>query len=140
MQGREPITEAADVGFPVGTELTPWPQGEDVLRQAKTYWLTTVRPGGRPHVAPVWGVWLEGALYFSTGASSRKARNLAAEPRCCVSVDSEALQVVVEGRCSRVAEEGTLARVAEAYGPKYDWPMSPTDGGLVDESGNGVPV
>ena len=34
----------------------------------------------RPHVMPVWGVWLDGRLWFSSGLRSRKARNLAATP------------------------------------------------------------
>ncbi|PYX80352.1 MAG: hypothetical protein DMG70_24015 [Acidobacteria bacterium] len=38
------------------------------------------RPDGRPHSIPLWGFWLEGALYFGTARSSRLARNLARQP------------------------------------------------------------
>lgn len=140
MAGREPITEAADLGFKVSDVLTPWSAGRRCLAEARNYWLTTVRSDGRPHVAPVWGVWLEDTLYFCTSEHSRKARNFAAEPRCCVSIDSKELQVVIEGRVSQVADEGLLARVGEAYTPKYNWPMEPKAGGLADASGNGGPV
>lgn len=33
---------------------------------------------------PVWGAWLDGALWFSTGGRSRKRHNLAYEPRCAI--------------------------------------------------------
>ena len=46
------------------------------------YWLSTVRPDGRPHVTPLLGIWLDGALYFCTGPDERKAKNLARNPRC----------------------------------------------------------
>ncbi|MDQ2759398.1 MAG: pyridoxamine 5'-phosphate oxidase family protein [Actinomycetota bacterium] len=36
---------------------------------------------------PVWGVWHEDHLWFSSSKGSRKARNLAAEPRCSISTD-----------------------------------------------------
>ena len=32
---------------------TPWAEGLEVLRAADTYWLSTVRPDGRPHVTPL---------------------------------------------------------------------------------------
>ena len=37
-----------------------------------------------PHTMVVWGIWLDGAYYFSTSATSRKARNLQQNPalRC----------------------------------------------------------
>jgi hypothetical protein len=38
------------------------------------FWLSTVRPGGRPHVTPAAGVWLAGALYFCTGSGSPPMR------------------------------------------------------------------
>ena len=44
------------------------------------YWLSTVRPDGRPHVTPLMSVWLEGALYFCTGPDERKAKNLVRNP------------------------------------------------------------
>jgi nitroimidazol reductase NimA-like FMN-containing flavoprotein (pyridoxamine 5'-phosphate oxidase superfamily) len=35
---------------------------------------------------PVWGVWLDGRLWFSSGRRSRKARNLEADPRVAISI------------------------------------------------------
>lgn len=43
--------------FPkAGTGLLPWSHAEQRLRDARRYWLTTVRADGRPHATPLWGV------------------------------------------------------------------------------------
>ena len=52
---------------------TPWAVGLQHVTDADTFWLSTVRPDGRPHVTPLIAVWLDGALYFSTGEGERKA-------------------------------------------------------------------
>ena len=67
-----------------GTGLLPWKWAEERLQKAHNFWVASTRPDRRPHVMPVWAVWMEGALYFSTGAKSRKARNLRANPSCVV--------------------------------------------------------
>ena len=82
--------------------LLPWKWAEQRLRKSHNYWITTVRPDGSPHVMVVWGLWLDGAFLFSTGSQSRKARNLAQNPRCVVSTE---------------AAEETAARVDELPTP-----------------------
>jgi len=54
----------------------------------------------------VWGLWLDGAFYFSTAARSQKARNLSANPACVVTTESADEAVIVEG----VAEFERTAR------------------------------
>ena len=75
----EPVTElsafSSDDAIP-----TEWGEGRRKLRDAEVYWLSTVRPDGRPHVTPLLGIWLNGALYFCTGPGERKAKNLAHNP------------------------------------------------------------
>jgi nitroimidazol reductase NimA-like FMN-containing flavoprotein (pyridoxamine 5'-phosphate oxidase superfamily) len=61
---------------------TPWGEARARLEGAEVYWLTTVRPGGRPHVTPLIAVWVDEALWFCTGPEERKARNLAANTGC----------------------------------------------------------
>jgi hypothetical protein len=138
MAGREPIAEtAAEIGFEASGPLTPWASAKERLAQARNYWLTTVRPEGRPHVVPVWGVWLDNVFYFSTGDKSRKARNLELEPRCAFSVEAGNLHLVVEGSAARVNDEALLRRMAEAYTAKYDWPLEVRDGGVYGDGGGG---
>ncbi|HET9900404.1 MAG TPA: pyridoxamine 5'-phosphate oxidase family protein, partial [Actinomycetes bacterium] len=55
----------------------PWEETSRLLRDAELYWITTVRSDGRPHVAPLIGVWLDDALHFCTGPEEQKAHNLA---------------------------------------------------------------
>ena len=62
----------------------PWSWAEEQLRAARNYWVCSTRPDGRPHAMPVWGLWLDGAVLFSTDPSSRKGRNLTANPAAVV--------------------------------------------------------
>ncbi len=62
-----------------------------------SYWLATTRPDGRPHVAGVGAVWVDGKFYFVSGAATRKSRNLAQNPNCVLSVSLPDLDLVVEG-------------------------------------------
>ncbi len=52
----------------------------------------------------VWGLWLEARFYFSTGQKSRKARNLAANPRCVICSERAEQAVVVEGVAELVSD------------------------------------
>jgi nitroimidazol reductase NimA-like FMN-containing flavoprotein (pyridoxamine 5'-phosphate oxidase superfamily) len=98
---------------------TPWAEARSRLEEAQFYWLATVRPDGRPHVMPVLAVWVEGSLHVSAGPSSRKARNLALDPRCVMTVDGDDLHVVVEGAVERVRDQARLQMVANQYAVKY---------------------
>lgn len=102
-----------------GRGLLPWDWAVERLRDAKRYWLSSVRPDGRPHAMAVWGCWLEDRFYFSTGSLSRKARNLAADRRCVVTTDRADEAVVVEGAAERVRDKARLARLERAYLEKY---------------------
>ena len=113
---------------------TDWPSARDRLRDAELYWLSTVRPDGRPHVTPLIAVWLDAALYRCTGPSEQKARNLAANPHCAVTTGantlSEGYDLVMEGDAARVSDDAELGRAAEAYLAKYgpDWRFTVRDG------------
>ena len=102
---------------------TPWVAAREQLEGAKAYWLSTVRPDGRPHVTTIAAVWVDGALHFTTGQTERKAQNLAHNPSCVVTTGTSALEgldVVIEGGAVRVTDEATLQRLADAYVEKYD--------------------
>ncbi len=61
----------------VNATARPWAEALAILETAETFWLSSVRPDGRPHVATLFAVWLEGALHICTGVTERKAKNLA---------------------------------------------------------------
>jgi nitroimidazol reductase NimA-like FMN-containing flavoprotein (pyridoxamine 5'-phosphate oxidase superfamily) len=124
MTEMDPVAELDGRFSSDGATPTTWTEARDGLEDAELYWLTTVRPDGRPHVTPLISVWLDGALYFTTGRSERKAKNLARNPHCTLTTGrnslNEGLDLVVEGDAARVEDEATLRRVADAYGSKYD--------------------
>ncbi len=101
---------------------TKWSRARDELAAAAVYWLSTVRPDGRPHVTPLLGIWLDGALYFCTGPNERKAKNLLANCHCVLTTgDStlEGLDLVIEGTAEGVSDRAELGRIATIYESKY---------------------
>jgi hypothetical protein len=76
-----------------GTGLLPWSWAVERLTRSHDYWVATVRPDGRPRVMPVWGVWMDDALWFSSSRGSRKARNLAANAHCTITTDNACFRV-----------------------------------------------
>jgi hypothetical protein len=140
-ESHTPQPEPPRLGYaPENPTLTPWSEAEAVLIDRKTYWLGTVTPDGRPHSMPVWGVWVEDRFFFSTSATSRKGVNLAADPRCTVSLSGNGLDLVVEGTAAILTDDATAQIVAGLYGPKYDWPVTVRDAGLYSEDGEGGPL
>ncbi|HZS08115.1 MAG TPA: pyridoxamine 5'-phosphate oxidase family protein [Blastocatellia bacterium] len=106
-----------------GSGLLPWSWATERLEGARNYWLSTTRPDGRPHAMPVWGVWLDDRLWFSTGKESRKARNIAANPNCVVCSDFGDEAVIIEGVVESITDPVLYRQFAEAYEAKYQWDM-----------------
>ena len=113
---------------PDGHGLLPWDWATERLSASHNYWLATTRPGGGPHVMPVWGVWLGDRLYFSTGERSRKARHLAFDSRCVLTTEGAAEAVVVEGDAEPLGDPAEVKGLAEAYQEKYEWDLDPDAG------------
>jgi nitroimidazol reductase NimA-like FMN-containing flavoprotein (pyridoxamine 5'-phosphate oxidase superfamily) len=108
------------VGPNDGKGLLPWSWVARRMNGCRTFWVATVHSiEPRPHVMPVWGVWLEGSFFFSTGRKSRKGQNLAANPACTVVNDDGEEAVIVEGRAEELKDAAALERMAAAYKKKY---------------------
>ena len=104
------------------TGLLPWRWAAERLKKSRQYWIATTRPNGAPHLMIVWGVWLEDSFWFSTGAMSRKARNLSANPRCVIGTDDAGEAVILEGTVDVIdVRQAEFARFATAYEKKYSW-------------------
>src|SRR6202521_5893833 len=118
----EPVTELSAFSSKNAVP-TAWAQARADLQDAPAYWLSTVRPDGRPHVTPLLGIWLAGALYFCTGATERKARNLDQNPHCILTTGrnqiEDGLDLVVEGAAAKVSDAAELRRVADTFESKY---------------------
>lgn len=123
----EPVAELDSRYSSEGAIPANWDEAGSQLENAELFWLSTVRPDGRPHVTPLISVWLDGALYFCTGPNERKAKNLDRNQKCILTTGcnaiGEGLDVVVEGEAVRIRDESKLQRIADAYVTKYgeDW-------------------
>ena len=88
-------------------------------------------------------VWLDGALYFSTGEGEQKAVNLRANPHVLLLTGchrwDEGLDVVAEGDAARVTDEELLTRLAQAWAAKWDgqWQFQVRDGHF-EQPGDGA--
>jgi hypothetical protein len=98
---------------------------------SRTTWLATLNEDGSPHITAVGAVWLDGAFWFQTGSGTRKARNVARDPRCSVAVSIRDADVVVDGDAAQVTDPNLVARCAKAWA-EGGWPVEP------DESGAGI--
>lgn len=113
-------------GFPKGTKgLLPWSWAEQRLKKSHNYWITTVKPDNSPHTMVVWAMWQEGRLLFSTGSKSRKAQNLAKNPRCIICTENAAEAIIVEG-VAEIADVAARRKMLPAYERKYKFDMSTT--------------
>jgi hypothetical protein len=102
--------------------LLPWNWASDRLTRSRQYWIATTRPDGAPHLMIIWGVWLDGTFWFSTGPGSRKARNLSENSRCSIGTDNAAEAVVLEGTVERIdAQHADFEKFKKAYQRKYAW-------------------
>ena len=98
----------------------PWV--EERLRASHNYWLATTRPDGRPHLVPVWGVWLDERFWFSSYAGV-KLRNIEENPAVVLTTETPREVVILDGTAEVVAEDALPARYVEAFAAKYgpDW-------------------
>jgi nitroimidazol reductase NimA-like FMN-containing flavoprotein (pyridoxamine 5'-phosphate oxidase superfamily) len=114
------------VGPHEGRGLLPWSWAEERLVTSHDYWLATVSPMGGPHVMPVWGVWAGGAAWFSSSSPSRKARNIACDPRAVITTDNPRQPVVVQGRAESIVDDQQIERFTSWVNAKYetDLPVS----------------
>src|SRR3982751_4134817 len=126
VDGLLPVDWAAIVAK-LAAGSAPAPDGAN----SRTTWLSTVNEDGSPHVTPVGALWLDDTFWFQTGAGTRKARNVARDPRCSIAVSIRDADVVIEGDAARVTEPGAVARIAKAWADN-GWPPEP------DVSGSGI--
>ena len=117
----EPLTEhpwMPDYPLDRTAPPLPWSWALARVRGNQHWWLATASPDGRPNVHVVWAVWFEDAVWFSSGPTSRKVRNLEADPRATITTGDPAEPVVLQ--CTATRETATPAFVAAyeaVYGP-----------------------
>jgi hypothetical protein len=93
------------------------------MHAARNYWVATASPDGKPHAAPLWGLWAEGAFFFATERRSRKTRNLELNLSVVVHLESGDEVVILEGHADMGQDAGLQARLDAAYFAKYGFHM-----------------
>ena len=141
MTRKEPVAEL-DVRFSSpGAAPTPWAEARRRLEKAELYWLSTVKPDGRPHVTPLISIWLDGSPYFCTGSRERKAKNLEGNAHCALTTGCDTLNtgldLVVEGDAVKIRDDSKLQRIADVYVAKYgpEWIFTVKDGAFLHGDG-----
>jgi uncharacterized pyridoxamine 5'-phosphate oxidase family protein len=93
---------------------------EERLLNERNVWLATTRPNGKPHLIPIWFVWVNERFYICTSEHSVKVRNLRANPRASVSLEDGNHPVIAE--CSvRFVQTPFPEEVVAAFQRKFDW-------------------
>jgi hypothetical protein len=113
----------------VETQLTDLLKQDDPRSPNRvTPWLTTLNADGSPHVTSLGAVWHAGSFWFQTGEHTRKAKNVARDPRCTVSVATRSFDVMVAGEARRVTDRKVVAQIAALWA-QGGWPAEPDDSG-----------
>jgi PPOX class probable F420-dependent enzyme len=99
-----------------------WAEVAARLAGPRNYWLGTTAPSGAPHAAPVWGVVLGQTLYLYSERSTVKARNIAADPRVVVHLESGDDVVIVRGEAEDLGAPAQVPHVVSGLAAKYAAP------------------
>ena len=105
----------------------PWDEAERRLEGSRNYWIVSARADARPHAMPVWGLWFDSTLFFSTDAESVKGRNLRSRPEVVAHLESGDDVVILEGTAELVRDRALLARFADLYDEKYSFRVDVDD-------------
>ncbi|WP_406040132.1 pyridoxamine 5'-phosphate oxidase family protein [Micromonospora sp. NBC_00898] len=69
----------------------------DRLDRERAVWLCTLRPGGSPHLTPVWFLFVVGEWWICTAERNVKVRNVLADSRVSLALPDPCAPVVAEG-------------------------------------------
>jgi hypothetical protein len=105
--------------------LKPWSWALERFEKSHNYWISTTRPGGRPHLMLIWGIWWQDAFWFSTGPRTRKAKNIAADPHCVIGTEKADEAVILEGVAEEIKDRSVWKQLALIYNGKYGGDIEP---------------
>lgn len=93
----------------------------------RSWWIATTHPDGSPHVMPVWGVYVDEQLLFSSDPHARKSRNLDANAHIVVHLESGDQVAIVEGVAVITPGPEVPAGFTAAYNKKYGFEVDTSD-------------
>jgi len=97
-----------------------WRAIEARLSRESTIWLATVRGDGRPHLAPLWYIWLDEKIYICTGSESQKYVNMFNNQNVALSLADTANVLIIEGE-AHSSPRSSIEPLAEHFYNKYEW-------------------
>lgn len=136
-----PATELDPRFSAVEATPTDWATTRAALEAAQVSWIATVRADGRPHMTPLVSVWVEDVAYFATGPDEQKAVNLIHNQSVVLATGCNSwdrgLDVMVEGRATRVTDRSTLERLAAEWATRWEgqWQFEVVGDGFSHEAG-----
>ena len=99
---------------------------EQRLRAESNVWMSTTRADGRPHLAPVWFVWVADRIWIGTGNGSVRVRNLRHDGRASIALEGGNDPVVAE--CTAIVHDRDRPpAVVDAFVEKYGWDIAVPD-------------
>ncbi|MGW8317773.1 MAG: pyridoxamine 5'-phosphate oxidase family protein [Candidatus Promineifilaceae bacterium] len=90
------------------------------LGREMTIWVATTRSDGRPHLTPVWYVWLDERIYIAIGVESQKIANLRRNQSIAVALPSTENVVILEGE-AHLADRTKVDLLGDHFFHKYEW-------------------
>jgi len=102
---------------------TPSQQALEKLQKMQVIWFGSVRPDGRPHLAPIWFVWHAGRIYVSTDPKSVKSRNISGNRRVVLALEDGTNPVICEGTAYLLPPPWPEDLLA-AFFQKYEWDLT----------------
>lgn len=90
------------------------------LGESENIWIATVRGDGRPHMVPVWYVFIEHIFWICIAPNSVKAKNIATNPAVVLALEDGSAPVICEGKAAGV-EKAWPEGIVIAFSEKYDW-------------------
>ncbi len=89
------------------------------LESERNLWLATLHPDGKPHLVPIWFVWLADKVYLCTSKTSVKARNISRNPDVVFALQDGDDPVVVHAS-AKILPEPPEAVISE-FIKKFNW-------------------
>lgn len=93
------------------------------LQGDQNIWLATVRADGKPHLVPIWFVYLQNRIIICIEPGSVKGRNLLQNARVSLALEDGSHPLLCEGYARLVPNE-TPSEIIDLFKKKYDWDIS----------------
>jgi general stress protein 26 len=94
----------------------------DRFSAADACWFGSVRPDGRPHLAPIWHVVHEGRVYVVTQSHAVRTANIRRNPAVSLALADTGNVLIVEGTARPANEMRAVLR--PLFHAKYDWDIA----------------